>query len=48
MLCVCLIGFGLFCMALLVMTVVWSYWCYKYPVFVEDDVDWENEDYEFD
>ena len=49
LLMICLVGLGVFCSCLLVMMFIWSYWIYKYPIVEEvDDVDWENEDYEFD
>lgn len=41
----CLIGLGFFCICLLVMICIWSYWCYKYPV-IRDDEEFDEE-YDF-
>lgn len=39
LLVVCLVGLGVFCSALFVMMMIWSYWIYKYPLIEEDDDD---------
>ena len=45
LLCICLVGLGVFCSALLVMMMIWSYWIYKYPIIEEED-DLEECDYD--